>query len=523
MATKYTDLPKSWSNKGEVEQLRSDAAASASRALAAAVADTGSNFTITSAFRTKQDQIDLFKANYKNTGGKRKTKSTDRWYAGTVWSRRPGSVAVASPDLYGTGTGANHTLGIAMDIGPDPIRHWFQTEGAKYGWSWAEGKRNGESWHFVYVQANDQMKSWGFLDHAAVQKAVGAEVDGKIGTGTVAKIKDFQRKHNLGVDGKVGPKTKAALLGKVVEEVVEDATSAVLIPGPLPTIETTWTATNVNKERFGHEIKHITIHWWGTPSGQTFDGIASYLADNSRDVSAHYVVGPGRVASLASEDWTCWGNGDRTANREGIVIECDPNHVLQTLPTLVALIQYIRKRRGDLPLYPHNHWTSTECPGDYEAYLDAIDEAARTGMAPVAPAQQEPSPVSLPTPSSDKLPTGKDLLMAIIDAPDFPLLRTDDHKCYYGDPDGPVESVSGKSENSLNPGEIGKKGGKTYSKGLLTLQRQLNARGYSVDEDGRWGNQMANAIDNLQRIAGLTRDKKVGPGTWYAAWILPVK
>ena len=41
--------------------------------------------------------------------------------------------------------------------------------------------------------------------------------------------------------------------------------------------------------------------------------------------------------------------------------------------------------------------------------------------------------------------------------------------------------------------------------------------------DGRWGAQMDNAIDNLQRLAGLVRDKKVGPVTWYAAWLLPVK
>ena len=113
--------------------------------------------------------------------------------------------------------------------------------------------------------------------------------------------------------------------------------------------------------------------------------------------------------------------------------------------------------------------------------------------------------------------------MKLADVPDFPLLRTPGNLCYYGSPDGPIESVSGKNTNSLHPGEIETVGGKTRSKGLMTLQRQLVARGYAVDIDGRWGAQMDNAIDNLQRLAGVQRDKKVGPVTWYAAWLLPVK
>src|SRR5690625_4905970 len=84
-------------------------------------------------------------------------------------------------------------------------------KGKSYGWDWSEGRRNGENWHFVYMPSRDSFKSEGYLDHAAVQKAVGAEVDGKIGTGTVKAIKAWQKKNGLEVDGKVGPATKKAM------------------------------------------------------------------------------------------------------------------------------------------------------------------------------------------------------------------------------------------------------------------------------------------------------------------------
>src|SRR5699024_4919277 len=215
-----------------------------------------------------------------------------------------------------------------------------------------------------------------------------------------------------------------------------------------------------------------------------------------------------RVARILPEDRGAWGNGNRTANLEGIVIECDPNKVTETLPTLALLLADIFKRNGALPVYPHDHWTPTECPGDYRAHIPALLDAAKSG-APVT--VTKPAPAS---PSGVGLPTGKELLVKLADVPDFPLLRTPGHLCYYGDASGPIESVSGKSPNSLNPGEIYTEGGKTRSRGIVTLQKQLVKRGYAVDVDGRWGAQMDNAIDNLQRLAGVKRDKKAGPVTW---------
>ena len=282
----------------------------------------------------------------------------------------------------------------------------------------------------------------------------------------------------------------------------------------LPTIETGKTSPNSHTGRVDpkngktYGIKHITVHWWGEPSGQSFDGIVDHLCNKAAEVSAHYVISPTRVAQLVDEADSSWANGNRVANFESVTIECDPNDVLGTLPILAALIADIRSRHGDLPIYPHSHWTSTLCCGD-EPHLDAVDQLARTGK----------TIVSKP---STALPSGKDLLMALIDVPDFPLLRTQGNLCYYGDASGPIESVSGKNSNSLNPGDIYDDKGTTRSRGLLTLQKQMNTRGYSVDEDGRWGAQMDNAIANLQKLAGLKADKKAGPDTWHAAWLLPV-
>ena len=531
MTTKYATLPTSWSNKRKAERLDAAAYASLTRMLPRAVAETGVNFSIYSALRTTAEQHALFVGNYYNTGKRYPNGRKSRKYRGTYWARRPGSVAVAVPGSKR----ANHESGLAADIHPGEIQTWIKRNGLPFGWSWAEGKRVGEDWHFRYFPERDTYRAEGLLDHAAVQRAVGAEVDGKIGTGTVAKIRAKQRELGLEPDGKVGPKTKRALGlsgdGEPAPEpsVPSTPSGGTSVPEPQPqpvpselTIEQAGPAKNAYAARsydgVDYEIKHVTIHWWGEPSGQTFEGIRDYLIDNSRQVSAHYVVSGERVAQILPEERGAWGNGNRRANLEGIVVECDPNRIEETIPTLVALLSDIFRRRGELDVYPHDHWTSTECPGEYRQHLPAIVEAAKSG-APVV--ISSPSS-SAPTTVGD-LPTGKDLLMKLTDVPDFPLLRTEGHLCYYGDAAGPIESVSGKSENSLNPGEIYTRGGKTRSHGIETAQRQLVARGYSVDVDGRWGSQMDNAIDNVQRLAGFTRDQKLGPVTWYALWLLPVK
>ena len=514
MATKYASLPAAWSNKRKVERLRADAYASLTRMLSRAVAETGVNFSIYSALRTTAEQHALFVANYRDTGKTYPNGDRPRKYGRTYWARRPGSVAVAVPGS----PRANHESGLAIDIHPGAIQNWIKRNGNRFGWDWAEGKRNGEDWHFRYYPDQDRYKAEGLLDHAAVQRVVGAEVDGKIGTGTVAKIRAKQRELGLEVDGKVGPATKRAfgLDGSAAPTPSVPATpsggASAPAPQPVPSklkIEQAGPARNAYAARtydgVDYEIKHVTIHWWGKPSGQTFEGIRDYLIDNPREVSAHYVVSGERVAQILPEERGAWGNGNRRANLEGIVVECDPNRVEETLPTLVALLADIFRRRGELDVYPHDHWTSTECPGDYRPHLPAIVAAAKTG-API---------VARPAAPSASLPTGKELLVKLKDLPDFPLLRTPGNLCYYGDASGPRTSVSGKSANSLNPGEIVGSGSKSGAQGLKLWQRKMG-----LVADGRFGAKTEAAARALQKRAGLKVDGKIGPSTFYAAWLV---
>ena len=510
MATKYAKLPRSWSNKGKVERLRVDAYESLTRTLNRAVAETGVNFQIWSALRTKKDQVALFRANYRDTGRRYKASSSDRWYGGTTWERRPGSVAVASPDL-----GSNHQTGVAVDIHPSAIQEWLKRNGGRFGWDWAEGKRNGEDWHFRYYPSRDQYKAEGLLDHAAVQRVVGAEVDGKIGTGTVALIRKWQTAHGLGADGKVGPATKRAMglsgVGEPLEPVADPPSTAPAAADAGLAIEVPGDSPNANRERFGQAVKTVTFHWWGKPSGQTHDGTVNYLLKDRGDsgTSAHYVVSPGRVSRCVPEEWTAWANGNREINRSDISVECDPNDPLGTLPTAAALLADIWTRHPDAAVHVHSDWVATLCPGEYEDLMDQLVDMAK--------GQTVDLPVAAP-PAGAGLPSGKDLLMALIDAPDFPLLRTSSHRCYFGPRSGPKESVSGHVQNSLNPGAVTRSG----AAGLKAWQQRMNVRGYSLTDDGKYGPQTAAAAANLQRLAGLERDEKIGPDTWYAAWLLPV-
>lgn len=528
MATKYASMPERWSNKRKVERLRADAFASLTRMLSRAVAETGVNFSIWSALRTTAEQHALFIANYRNTGKTYPNGRLPRKYKGTYWARKPNSVAVAIPGS----PRSNHEGGRAVDIHPVAIQNWIKANGLRFGWSWAEGKRNNENWHFRYFPEKDQYKSEGLLDHAAVQKAVGAEVDGKIGTGTVAKIKAFQKKHGLDVDGKVGPATKKAMgLGKA-----GSAPAPTPVPGPSapekvePTddyvLERHQTKNlrpgRVDKKRgLTGELNALTIHHWGS-DGQDFDVVTAWLVadgNGNNDSSAHEVIEGGRVAVLADMSDGTWNSGSAQGNVDNYAFECRPEADAETIRTVAARVAAARKEAGwDVPLNMHSDYVNTECPGRYKKLIDTIDKLAR-GQSVDLPSATEPD---LPA-SAGKLPSGKDLLMALIGAPDFPLLRTHGNLCYYGDASGPIESVSGKNSNSLNPGDIYDDGGTSRSRGLLTLQKQLNKRGYGIDEDGRWGAQMDKAIANLQKITGLKVDKKAGPDTWHAAFILPVK
>ena len=70
-----------------------------------------------------------------------------------------------------------------------------------------------------------------------------------------------------------------------------------------------------------------------------------------------------------------WHAGNWVGNQTSIGIECDPRCRDEDYDVIAELVAELRKTYGDLPLRPHNSWTSTSCPGNYD--LGRIDRMAR--------------------------------------------------------------------------------------------------------------------------------------------------
>ena len=507
-------LPLAFSNKREREYLTSAAYASLVRMMLRAVADTNTNFSVWDAYRSMDEQVAMLKRNYTRVSRGR-SKSSDRSYGGSTWAKKPGRPLTASPGY------SNHGNGVAVDIHPGPIQSWLKGNAGRYGWV---NDVPSEPWHWSYLNpGRDQFRGEGLPNVKAMQKALGVEQDGKPGKDFVAAVRKFQKANRLDVDGKAGPATVKALLGK------GDGAPVVVAPAPdpiktpdetvvklpaLPEVERGKSSPNKHTDRIdprngrAYGVKHVTVHWWGAPSGQAFDGIVAHLCDKAAEVSAHYVISAGRVAQLVDEKDSSWANGKRVANFESITIECDPNDVLGTLPVLAALLGDIFSRHGDIPVYPHSHWVSTLCCGDYEPLLDSAVDLARTGKTVV-----NTPPTDTPSTGGD-MPEGKELLMKLQDIPDFPLLRTPGNLCYYGD-DEKQTSVTGKMPNSLVPGEIFGSGKSSGAHGLKRWQAKAG-----IEADGRFGAGTKAKVKEVQKRAGLTVDGKLGPTTWYALWLV---
>lgn len=259
-------------------------------------------------------------------------------------------------------------------------------------------------------------------------------------------------------------------------------------------IDTGRTSPNSNN-RPGNP-RFIVIHHWGS-RGQKFSNVVGWLCNPRAKVSAHYVAEGGRVARLVPETKRAWHAGSDYGNDYGIGIECRPEATDADYATVAELVRDIRARRGDLPLRPHKAFKSTDCPGAWD--LTRLDRLARVGSTPSTPAVQPGT------------------------APPFPLPRTSGALYYYGPPSGPITSVSGRGPNSAVPGDVQQVGGRWTSHGLATWQKRMRVRGYSIATDGRYGDETAAAARNLQRLAGLEQDGKIGPATWAAAWTLPVR
>lgn len=122
------------------------------------------------------------------------------------------------------------------------------------------------------------------------------------------------------------------------------------------------------------KVTSITIHHWGNP-GQQFDVVRDFLCTNNTPTSAHYVAQDGLVACIVSPDDCAFHAGNAEGNTFSVGIECRPEATDGDYQTVGELVAFLRGIYGDVPLYPHNHWFATACPGDYD--LSRIDAIAR--------------------------------------------------------------------------------------------------------------------------------------------------
>ena len=103
-------------------------------------------------FRSYQKQYDLFDwSRYECTGIKKTKKGNTQAFPGR----------------------SNHGMGLAVDLYGTAAQNWIKSNGEKYGWSWDEGKRAGEAWHFRFdprlVQITSPEDETGVIDKVTDQ------------------------------------------------------------------------------------------------------------------------------------------------------------------------------------------------------------------------------------------------------------------------------------------------------------------------------------------------------------------
>jgi len=126
---------------------------------------------------------------------------------------------------------------------------------------------------------------------------------------------------------------------------------------------------------FQRIISSITVHHWGN-LGQDFDAVVGYLASaNPRQSSAHAIIKGGRATSIVSPENAAWHAGNAYGSATSIGLELRPEATDADYRTAAAYIHMLRGIYGDLPLIPHNHWTTTACPGVWN--LARLDDEAR--------------------------------------------------------------------------------------------------------------------------------------------------
>jgi hypothetical protein len=172
------------------------------------------------------------------------------------------------------------------------------------------------------------------------------------------------------------------------------------------TLQTQYTSASCNWKPGagnGRVVKGITIHWWGR-LGSSFEGIRDFLcsARPLNPTSAHYVAqgadanGVPRplVACIVDPDDIAYACGNWTGNLTTISIECRPEARDADYAVVAELCVNLRKTYGKVPIYPHNYWVATDCPGAWDiARLNRMIYALENPVvATVSAVRVDPNP-----------------------------------------------------------------------------------------------------------------------------------
>lgn len=133
-------------------------------------------------------------------------------------------------------------------------------------------------------------------------------------------------------------------------------------------------------------LESITIHHWGS-FGQTHDGVVDFFVNRNKNTSAHFVVSDGRIHCLVSPANASWAAGNAYGNATSIHIECRPEATEGDYRTVAWLVSYLRTHYGNLPLKPHNSWSATACPGQWD--LNRVDAMSRSTPTPTSTTPEE--------------------------------------------------------------------------------------------------------------------------------------
>lgn len=176
----------------------------------------------------------------------------------------------------------------------------------------------------------------------------------------------------------------------------------------------------------GRVIEGYTLHWWGDPSSNPqFDGVRNYLSRENGNTSAHIVTtGTGRKAAcIVSYPDVAWHSGSAWGNARTIGIELDPRGREEDKDVFAEVLCDLRSAFGDLPLYWHNYFIQTTCPGIYQAMVDELDQrsyqkisGAQFGQVTNKDLTPTPTPAPVPPVVITPTTTPQDVLFKVSDA-----------------------------------------------------------------------------------------------------------